>query len=274
MIFTHNFSPHGSTLWNNRVIIINRKSLFRYDWYEKGIVFVNDIIDDNGNLLEYKAFLDKYNLNGTYRKYNMICKAIPALLLQLIQNTLLSANTRPLPTLPYLVINDCTLCNNKFVSDALKSILYFGYNRGLCVQIPNMDTLSIEKSHFNFIKWAISPKIKETHFKIIYKIYPVADFLRRRFKFDVDPCVFCEVADETLEHMFFFCPVSNSFWSERHNWLSLKMDNIPTFNLSHILFYMDNIDSSVSDLLDMIIMMGKYQNDYFDESLLMYSSKY
>ena len=66
------------------------------------------------------------------------------------------------------------------------------------------------------------------------------------------------MADETLEHMFFFCPVANSFWSELHNWLSLKIDNIPNLTLPHILFYMDNIDSSVSDLVNMIILMGKY----------------
>ena len=28
IIFTHNFSSHGSTLWNNRVITVNRKSVF------------------------------------------------------------------------------------------------------------------------------------------------------------------------------------------------------------------------------------------------------
>ncbi|KAF3851853.1 hypothetical protein F7725_005208 [Dissostichus mawsoni] len=47
IVFSHNFSPHGSTLWNNRVIIINRKSLFRSDWHEKGILFVNDLLDCN-----------------------------------------------------------------------------------------------------------------------------------------------------------------------------------------------------------------------------------
>jgi len=67
-----------------------------------------------------------------------------------------------------------------------------------------MGALSIKKSHFKFIKWPMSPKVKETHLKIIYKIYPVADFLKKRFKFEVDPCAFCELADETLEHMFFF----------------------------------------------------------------------
>lgn len=140
----------------------------------------------------------------------------------------------------------------------LNPSFFFDYNRGLCVQVPNMDTLSIDKPHFKFIKWPISPKIKETHFKIIYKIYPVADFLKKRFKFEVDPCIFCEAAEETLEHMFFSCPLSKTFWSDLHNWLSLKIDNIPSFNLSHILFYMDNVDPPSSDLVNMTVLMGKY----------------
>ena len=96
--------------------------------------------------------------------------------------------------------------------------------------------------------------------KIIYQIYPVADFLRLRF--DVDPCVFCKVADETLEHMFFFCPVSNIFWSETHDWLSLKIVGVPVLTLPHILFYMDDVDSSVLDLVNIIILMGKYHIHY------------
>ena len=45
---THNFSPHGSTPWNNRVITVNRKSVFLIKWYKRGIVFADEIIDDNG----------------------------------------------------------------------------------------------------------------------------------------------------------------------------------------------------------------------------------
>ena len=55
MIFTQKCSPHGSTLWNSRVITINRKSIFKSDWYEEGILFVNDLLDCNGNLLDYMA---------------------------------------------------------------------------------------------------------------------------------------------------------------------------------------------------------------------------
>ena len=44
--------------------------------------------------------------------------------------------------------------------------------------------------YFLFTKWPISPKVKESHLKIIYKLYPVADFLRKIFKFGVEPSFF------------------------------------------------------------------------------------
>ena len=79
---------------------------------------------DNSTFLEYKAFLDKYSLNCTSREFIKICNVIPVPLLQIVRGTMLYARTRPIPTLPNLVINDCILfdskCNNRFINDAFK----------------------------------------------------------------------------------------------------------------------------------------------------------
>lgn len=51
MVFTHNFPPHNSTVWNNSVITINRKSVFIGNWFERDIIFVTDLMDCNGSIL-------------------------------------------------------------------------------------------------------------------------------------------------------------------------------------------------------------------------------
>ena len=134
-------------------------------------------------------------------------------------------------------------CNNKCIGDVLKSKMFHDYNGGLYVrytQIPDMETLSIiDKAHSKCFKWLTSPKVKETNFKILHKVYPVAELLRKRFKFDVDPCTFCNVTDETLEHMFSHT-VSKRFWLDIKNVILLKVNYILTFDISHISFYMDN----------------------------------
>lgn len=66
LIFNSNFSPHNSTFWNNRTILAGRKSIFLQDWYDKNIIFVNDLLDANGELLIFSAFLAKYALLYMY----------------------------------------------------------------------------------------------------------------------------------------------------------------------------------------------------------------
>lgn len=251
------FSPHGSTLWNNRVIIINRKSLFRSDWHERGILFVSDLLDCNGKLLDVLAFSTKYNITCTAKDYNKICKAIPVPLIEMIHNTLLYSNV--VSVLPSLECIGDTLKNNKSINASLKSHIFHNLNRGLFPQGTDLDTLSVmEKALSYFIKWPISPKAKETHFKIVHKIYPVSTFLNSRFKFEVEPCSFCNLSDESLEHLFFSCPFSKLFWSNVRDWLLLKLTNIPAFKIYHILYYIDNLDSPISDLVNIIIILGKY----------------
>ena len=78
----------------------------------------------------------------------------------------------------------------------------------------------------------------------------------KRFGFEVDPCHFCGECEETLEHVF-LCPLSQAFWSDIRNWLLLKV-HIPTFDISHIFFCMDNLNASVSDMINIILLLGKY----------------
>lgn len=63
-IFSHNLTPHNSVLWNNRTILISRKSVFNADWFDKGIVFVSDLMDDNGVFLSYENFVLSSNLTS------------------------------------------------------------------------------------------------------------------------------------------------------------------------------------------------------------------
>ena len=77
--------------------------------------------------------------------------------------------------------------------------------------ITDSAVLSItHKAFHKFIKWPVSPQVKETHFKITNNVYPTTAFLLyKRFSFEVDPCHFYGECEETLEHVFFMPPVPN-----------------------------------------------------------------
>lgn len=41
-------------------------------------------------------------------------------------------------------------------------------------------------------------------------------------------------------------------------WISLKVNDVPHFELCHIIFFMDDLERSVSDIIHIILLLGKY----------------
>lgn len=63
--------------------------------------------------------------------------------------------------------------------------------------------------------------ISEVFYKVLYKIihrcYPVNTAVRRCTHSGCE-CTFCKISDEDIEHLYFYCPFSISFW------VDFKMD--------------------------------------------------
>ncbi len=130
MIFTQNVSPHCSTLWNNRTITVNRKTVFKKEWYGKNVLHVVDLLDETGQIIQHNAFMEKFEIKCSFRDFNTLCKAIPFALKQLIQNTLTYSKVSV--KLPELKIGEVYIgdkkCNNKVIGNVLKYKLFSDFN--------------------------------------------------------------------------------------------------------------------------------------------------
>ena len=67
-------------LWNNRDINIENKSVFWKGWRDKNVLFVQDLLNNQGNYLSPQEFRDKYNIKVNFLQYYQITSAIPAYL--------------------------------------------------------------------------------------------------------------------------------------------------------------------------------------------------
>ena len=47
------------------------------DWYKKGIRYVSDLIDENGNLYEFLTLKNRSGLKGTFLDYQSVLRKIP-----------------------------------------------------------------------------------------------------------------------------------------------------------------------------------------------------
>ena len=67
-------------LWNNEEITIENKSIFWAHLFEKGICFVEDLLDENGNFLSLDDLQVKYNIHLNFLQYFQLIAAIPSCL--------------------------------------------------------------------------------------------------------------------------------------------------------------------------------------------------
>ena len=67
-------------LWNNETITIENNSLFWKTWFDKGIYFVQDLLDPRGNFLSFSDFQNKFHVKSNYLHYFQLIAAIPSYL--------------------------------------------------------------------------------------------------------------------------------------------------------------------------------------------------
>lgn len=65
-----------TNIWDNKYIKIDNKNFFYRRWYEKNIHFIKDILNDEGNLMDFNQFRDKYDLQINYMQYYGVRSAV------------------------------------------------------------------------------------------------------------------------------------------------------------------------------------------------------
>jgi len=88
------------------------KSLCSKLWFDQGIIFVHDILDINGEILQLQDLKNKFNnIQCSLKEYRTICKAIPMNLIQQIKNTIIFSNVQI--KLPNLTIGELNMMDKK-----------------------------------------------------------------------------------------------------------------------------------------------------------------
>ncbi len=88
-------------------------------------------------------------------------------------------------------------------------------------------------------------------------IYPSSEYLRLRFGFDSNKCIFCDDI-ETMDHLFFLCMYVDALWSDIHDWLYPKVRYLGSFTLKDIIYGLVMNNSKDAFLVNSILMMGKF----------------
>ena len=83
-------------LWHNSNITIGGKSVYYKTWFNKGVHYINDMLDENGNFLTNNMFTETFQIRIDFLTYAGLIRAINSYLHLLHINSNTSKAEQPL----------------------------------------------------------------------------------------------------------------------------------------------------------------------------------
>ena len=209
-------------LFYNRNILINGESFYDKHWQERGVMFVNDLVMDNGEFLTWEHFKHKYSIvNNNFLRFYSILNSIPDHWKNSIRQNGLRMDRVDCSCLKTLT---AVLKPNKSV--------YSHLIREMMV-IPEItkqkwcDYLDIELSEEEWSDIFMAPfkatsetKLIVFQFRLFHRIIGT-NYSLYRFRIKASSrCTFCNLEPETIEHVFWCCFEVYNFWLALGTWLS------------------------------------------------------
>ena len=250
-------------IWNNKYIIVQKLSTFEKLFYSKGIITVGDLLSDAGVFLKDANML-KANLSPLERfKLMGIVDAIPREWRQIIRQSA--------QHLPPLHIGDTIylkLENSQVALLKVSSKLLYTAFKSRKQAPPTAQKKFLKKFPQLQIDWSkiysllfivtIETKIREFQYKILNNIVFTNEKMFRLKMIDSPLCTFCKREIESIEHLFFYCNVTKTFWEAFCSWLSNCNINIQSFKIIEILFGIFNIGDDFIILNHLILTAKLY----------------
>ena len=198
------------------------------EWYQNGILSIQDLLTTSGQLMSYQDFMDNYHCKKTnFLQYYQVISAIPKHLLTMAKNE------APIQKEPYLSNTFNFQLDESTQIDLIKirtSDVYKLFNTRTHTaehkgpqkwdKLFETKTDVWEKRFASLKTLCKEPKLKEFQFKFMHRIVVTKrELLRYGIQSD-DDCVYCGEGD-SIDHTFSDCAFIKKFSLEVINWFNV-----------------------------------------------------
>ena len=248
-------------IWNNRFIMIENKGLFNQRLYANGLIFINDIIDKNGNFIPYQLLTARYGPHITEYTYMCLKHAIPKTWRHTLLTCQVLTEMEPHHETVYLKTKN-TLKPVKLLKS--KEIYWILNNNN--ISLPNCVNKWFEKYFIDFSnsKWKQiftltksitgDTKLIEFQFKIIHRAYASDSYVANFDNTVSKMCTQC-LLDNNIPHLFVDCIKVQKFWTDLQNWLNSIGNMALALTTRDIIF---GIVNSASFMINFCILHAKW----------------
>ena len=241
-------------LWNNDHIKIGNNSIYNKTLCKKGVRFVNDILESNGNFLSLEDLREKYNIQINFLFYRGLCDAIR----EGYKCTTFNRVQQPL------------------FPDTIALVMK--YIKG-CAHIYAILLRKRKVESKSFLKWKcifdLNDKKWETYcsiafnctmdvglrwfqFKVLQRILYTNDLLFRMNLVPKKECAFCNEQSETVMHLLCDCIHVKHIWDRFEQWIYIGTGNRIIFSQQDKLFGLRGSNNYALDCMLIVVRQMVY----------------
>ena len=208
-------------LWNNLNITIDKKITCRFGWINKGVRFVNDLLDESGCLLTPDTIKNKFNLNCSYLEIYNIISAMPEswkTSIRISGRKLEKVSSKKLEEI--FTKKKCTKITYSAILQTVGSKpkkTQSRWSMDLSRYLPNIDWKSAYKLPFSC---TVQTKLQSFQYRILHRTLVTNTLLVKMGILNVENCTFCLSASESIVHLFWHCNITQSIWQSLAVWIT------------------------------------------------------
>ena len=204
-------------IWGNRYIKFNNKPLIMLNWINSNIIYINDLIDNEGNILSENLILNKLKVKSNWMsEINILKQAIPKIWKEAVK-TEDSRKTQVNIDSKKIALNKKEIniqdIDNKFIYQLLvknKTVSNIGINKW--IKQFNIEASQIKNTLYFIHSRIYLNKLKVYRWKLISNILSNQEKLYVWKVSQTPMCPLCNCID-TYQHFFFECKLVLDFWT-------------------------------------------------------------
>ena len=221
----------------------------------KGIGYVNDLLSHSGDCLGYYDFMERYHIKINFADFYSLTHSIPSHWLKNGKTKLNECDMKQIFLQTFLQQKH----TSKWVYQKLRTLNK--YNRGH--EVKWAETLGREISKSDWSKYyrnnfqsVIETSLRDFQYQILTRSIPTNRFLSKCKLLESDKCWYCKECVETVEHLFWFCPVAKTFWFNLFDIILVNREiNI---SLDDVKVLLGGADNEKKDVLNYLFIVVKY----------------
>ena len=205
-----NMNVLNEIIWNNSAIKINNKIVYYKFMYQKGVLRVKELFDGNLEPLDFDSFRRKHLLRiFPFTIFHGLISAIPASW----RSEINSSVRLPVPNADSQITS---IHNTSFLSRRIcckliipvvsppKAIVKWASE----FQLDSCQWESIFRTPFASLR---ETKVQYFQFRFLHRILGTNYLLHHMQLKNSSLCTFCNLSDETIDHLFWACNITSNF---------------------------------------------------------------